>query len=872
MKLRTAVLALLSLISLSLRAETISYTVNNSWQFRRADAPEDVWTTVNIPHTWNALDTDDDVPGYFRGKGIYRKVMDIPQHADGRRVYLLFEGVGQVCDVLVDGVKAASHLGAYSAFVADITSFVTAGKSCEVTVIADNSHDPDIPPLSADFNFQGGIYRDVYIVVKDPVNISILDKASSGLYITTPSVSAENARVSARLLLNNALEKAQKVVVDCQVVDPQGNVVAGLSERIRLDAGCCNFEVSADFDIDAPQLWSPDSPALYTLKAVLKDARTGEVYDKVSENFGLRWFRFDPQEGFFLNGEHLKLIGTNRHQDFKDMGWALDDSRHISDMKLLKEMGGNFLRVSHYPQDPLILKMCDKLGILASVEIPIVNSITESQAFSDNCVLMAEEMVKQSFNHPSVIIWAYMNEVMLRLPYEKDTPEYRSYCEELCRQARRIEDVINSLDPARETLMACHSGIAAYAEAGLVDVPSLIGLNYYYGWYGRTVDYLDHAIHKRFRENHPEVPLLVTEYGADIDNRIHSLRSPESFDYSVEYGDFFQEHYLKTFLQTPCVAGCFLWNLNEFYAEPRSGAVPHVNLKGIVTLDRKPKNTYWLYKANLTDEPFVKFADSDWTVRAGEAGEKHRIKVYSNCDAAALFHNGSKVADLAFEMGTATVWLPLEDGLNRFFVQSGASVDVLEIDYLAQKPMLKDGFSQLNVLLGSARSFTESGICWVPEKEYAPGSWGYVGGEAYRPKSGDSTLPAAEISILGTDSDPMYQTQRRGLEAFRADVPDGKYSVYLHWAELVRPGAEKLLYNLGRDSVYDGGSERIFSVSVNGTSIHEQLNVLEEVGPARPFVTKVDVTVEDGEGICVGFKPCGQGQTMLTAVRIVKLD
>ena len=151
MKLRTAVLALLLLISLSLRAETISYTVNNYWQFRRADAPEDVWTTVNIPHTWNALDTDDDVPGYYRGKGIYRKVMDIPRNADGKRVYLLFEGVGQVCDVLVDGVKAASHLGAYSAFVADITSFVTAGKSCEVTVIADNSHDPDIPPLSADF-------------------------------------------------------------------------------------------------------------------------------------------------------------------------------------------------------------------------------------------------------------------------------------------------------------------------------------------------------------------------------------------------------------------------------------------------------------------------------------------------------------------------------------------------------------------------------------------------------------------------------------------------------------------------------------------------------------------------------------------------
>ena len=181
MKLRTAVLVLLSLMSLSLRAESISYTVNNSWQFRRADAPENVWTTVNIPHTWNAQDTDDDVPGYFRGKGIYRKVMEIPEYAEDKRVYLLFEGVGQVCDVLVDGVKAASHVGSYSAFVADITGFVSAGKSCEVTVVADNSHNPDIPPLSADFNFQGGIYRDIYLVVKEPVNISIMDKASSGL-------------------------------------------------------------------------------------------------------------------------------------------------------------------------------------------------------------------------------------------------------------------------------------------------------------------------------------------------------------------------------------------------------------------------------------------------------------------------------------------------------------------------------------------------------------------------------------------------------------------------------------------------------------------------------------------------------------------
>jgi beta-galactosidase len=323
------------------------------------------------------------------------------------------------------------------------------------------------------------------------------------------------------------------------------------------------------------------------------------------------------------------------------------------------------------------------------------------------------------------------------------------------------------------------------------------------------------------------------------------------------------------------VAGCFLWNLNEFYAEPRSNAVPHVNLKGIVTLDRKPKNTYWLYKANLTKKPFVRFADSDWTVRSGEADQKHRIKMYSNCESARLYQDGKEVAQIEFSMGTAQVYLPLEDGLNNFMVQTEKGVcDVLNINYRAQKPVLKDGFSELNVLLGSNRNFTELGqrVCWVAEKEYSEGSWGYVGGAAYRPKSSRTgTLPAAEINILGTDNDPMYQTQRRGLEAFKADVPDGKYVVYLHWAELVKPRAEALAYNLGRDSVYDEESSRTFGVEVNGKCIFEKLNVFQSVGAARPLVVKVDVDVQNGEGIQVALKPL-VGETMLTAARIIKID
>ena len=270
----------------------------------------------------------------------------------------------------------------------------------------------------------------------------------------------------------------------------------------------------------------------------------------------------------------------------------------------------------------------------------------------------------------------------------------------------------------------------------------------------------------------------------------------------------------------------------------------------------------------------MKFADSDWTVRSGEAADKHRVKLYSNCDKAKLYHEGKLVAELDFEWGTATAYIPFKNGMNQLYAQTDKGVvDVLNINYRAQNPVLKDGFSELNVLLGSNRNFTEplQRVCWVHEKAYTPGSWGYIGGYQYRPKSGNSTLPAAEINLYDTDNDPMYQTQRRAIEGFRADVPDGKYAVYLHWAELTKTTAEILAYNLGRNSTYDSDIDRVFSVTVNDQCIFENLNVLETVGNARPLVVKVDLDVENGEGIHVSLNPL-RGETMLTAVRIVKLD
>lgn len=910
------------------RGTSLSYTINGGWQFRKisgqeGNGPVTTGTAaekVNLPHSWNVWDSQDDTPGFWRGLCEYTKDLRIPSYAEGKRVFLHFVGANQETRIFVGDALVKEHKGGYTMFSAEISDYVKAGEDCQLRIEVDNSHNADIPPLSADFTFFGGIYRDVRLVIKEPVHISILDKATEGVYVSTPSVSRESAEVNVKTLVNSSLSTKSKVFVQNILTAPDGTKTVLKKVRATLEPSSLNNEVSAKFSIANPQLWSPDSPALYSLTSTLLDAK-GNVLDEQTVSFGLRWFHFDADKGFFLNGEHLKLIGTNRHQCFLDKGYALDDSYHINDIRMIKEMGSNFIRVSHYPQDPLVLEMCDKLGLLTSVEIPIVNAVTESDAFAENCVEMAEEMVKQSYNHPSVVIWAYMNEVMLRPPYKRNTAEYSNYCKEAHRQAVMIEQRIRETDPYRYTMIPCNGDPRNYEDADLLSVPMTTGWNLYKGWYSETVYDLDDFFAK-LHKKYPDMPLMMTEYGADNDIRIHSTK-PESFDYSVEYADFYQEYYLDYVQRTPYLAGAFLWNYNEFYSEPRTSAVPHVNLKGVVTLDRKPKNTYLLYKANLTDKPMLEFGDWYRTVRSGQLNDDgiapEQVTLYSNLAGATVLHNGKELCKVEFKDGKARFTVPFVDGENRLTAyaditdNNGFSENIvsdntatekgkdaatekgkdaatgkghgscaaecekiyaeLNVEYHGIPAQLKDGFTDLNVLLGSNRSFDETDIrlCWIAEKKYSEGSWGYVGGEAYRPGTSRGSLPAAEINILGTDNDPMYQTQRRGIESFKADVPNGKYAVYLHWAELVKPLEEALAYNLGRNSRYEEGSDRCFDVAVCGKTILERLNVMEEVGAATPLVVRTDVDVKDGKGIKIDFTPV-KGDTFLTAVRIVRID
>lgn len=875
-KIRTILFVAL-LLTVTSAGARIQYTINEAWRFVKGSpydafqpAADDAdWQIVNIPHTWNDRDADDDVPGFYRGPAWYRKRIVLPASAARQQVYLCFEGANQEVRLYVNGHYAGEHKGGYTRFVFDITKYVVPGGENLLAVEVTNAHNPDIPPLSADFTFFGGIYRDVSLLMTDKVHVAPTDFASSGVYLTTPEVSAGRAVVRIRTLVANDGAEAARIRIEHRILDPDGREVVRVEDAAEVAPGACSEQIRDGVAIDRPQLWDVDDPNLYRVVTRIL-AADGSLLDEVSNPLGLRWFSFDPDRGFQLNGRPCKLVGTCRHQDYLGRGWALTDEMHERDVRLIKQMGGNFLRVSHYPQDPVVLEMCDRLGIVTSVEIPVVNAVTEDEAFLENSVHMVREMVRQSFNHPSVMIWAYMNEVLLRPPYD-DAVRTKSYYAAVERVARTLDETVRREDPARYTMIAFHNAPERYAEAGLTRIPMIQGWNLYQGWYEKDITRFEQIL-DRLHAEYPDKVLFVTEYGADVDPRVHSF-SPEQFDFSQEYGLVYHRHYLEQIRKRPFVAGSSLWNLNAFYSESRADVVPHVNNKGVTGLDREWKDTYLFYKTVLHATPQLTIGNREWKNRGGADDGSGRcvqpVPVFTNQPSVTLTLNGRKLATKRPEQGVAMFDVPFVEGENRLVARAGSLTDALTVDFqLAQAS--PRAFSELNVMLGSPRYFDDrvAGVAWIPEQPYRPGSWGYVGGEVLR-RPGVGWLGAAS-DILGTKNNPVFQTQRVGIESFRADVPDGTYSVYLCWAELdADEQREALAYNLGADGAQTEYTGRRFDVSVNGVKVLENFSIASEAGFSRAVVRKIDVEVHDGEGLRVDFGRI-EGEPVLNAIRIYR--
>lgn len=867
---------------------SVNYTINESWKFSQNDAKENSkinldthsWIEITLPHTWNAKDAVDDIPGFYQGACWYRKELYVGFEATNKQVVLHFDGANQVAELYVNETFVGQHSGGYAAFEFDISKLIEIGKKNTIAIRVNNASNPSIPPLSADYTFFGGIYRGISLQISNLSCISNSKYASSGVEVATSQVSEKEAQIEVKTTVNNFYDADKKYIIKQELLSPEGRILAVVSKSSWVVSNSNASIVSSPIQVKNPKLWSPDAPNLYLIKTILIDTKTNEIVDQKSTTFGIRWVEFTADKGFYINGKSIKLIGTNRHQCYKDIGNALPDEIHVRDIELIKNMGANFLRVSHYPQDPLVLSLCDKLGIITMVEIPIVNAITESEAFLNTSVQMAKEMVFQNYNHPSIVCWGYMNEVLLRLPF-KDNPERnKTYCKEVDRQAIAIEKVFRELDPNRYTIIPCHGAYNLYKEAGLLEIPKIIGWNLYQGWYSPKLEGFEEFL-ANFHKEYPKTPVFITEYGADVDERIHSFE-PERFDYSVEYGAIYQEHYLKSISHTAFVSGATLWNLNDFHSEYRGAAVPHVNKKGIVTQNRALKDTYLLYQAHLLKTPFIAFGSKSWTIRGGVSNEdsvKQPIVIYTNLPKLTLVCNGKELGEFTPIDAIIKTEVTCKSGKNTLHAFDKNNLQT-EDDYsfncqVIPTTITDKNNTELNIMLGSKRYFEDNdgAVCWIPEQEYAKGSWGFVGGEALQFKTKNGAIPTSDLNILNTENDPIFQTQRIGIKNFKADLPNGSYYVYLYFAHLF-PKKEKQTLANNLDNIKVGQSDYnfVFDICINGQLWIKDFDVLNQIGSEKAIIKKIKIAISDQKGLDVIFNTKEGNTSFLNAIRIEKIN
>ncbi len=817
-------------------------TLNEGWLYREGGVDEALpaaaaigdWTRVDLPHTWNAEDAFDKEEGYRRGVGLYRKDFVIEEALAGKRLFLHFEGVNQKASVYVNGQEAGRHVGGYTAFAFDITDLVRAGEPNRLLVAVDNRHDPDVPPLNADFTFYGGIYRDVWLLATAPLHFDVLDHASPGVYIDTPQASRERAtvRVRSRIVEEDGAQAAARVLH--RILDAHGREVSRFTSPVPLQSQTSVAE--AEQVIENPHLWSPANPYLYTLETLLYDG--DRLADRVRVPFGVRWIETSGSEGFLLNGRRLYLAGTNRHQDREGAGNALTDEQHRLDMRLIKENGFNFVRLAHYPQDAAVLDEADRLGLLVWEEIPVVNQISTSEAFRENSRLMLTEMIRQHYNHPSIAMWGYMNEVLLVEP----RPKPEGYEEAVVALASELNTLAKAEDPHRPTTTALSHGEVDNGT-GFQDVADILGMNLYFGWYYNdflTLGPILDQVHAR----HPGKPLIVSEYGAGTDERIHS-RAPEAFDFSTEWGQLFHETALPQLLSRDYLAGSAVWNQFDFGSSGRQDSKNAINQKGLYFFDRTPKDVAFYYRASLLDRPEIHIA-RDWSRTAGS--KPFPLKVYANTDQVTLTLNGRPAGEQPVVNSNAVFHIQLQPGSNLIEARgtrSGEPAADISHVFLSDDAFAENDVSTGTIAVNAGGTYEvigADGTVWQADQTYAPGArWGYEGGKGR----------LSHHRLYGTSVDPLFQAARDSASVYRFDVPAGAYEVEVGLVEL--------------DDRAPG--ERVFSVTANGSPLFSDIDLAATSGRYRVVTRRAKVFVSDDEGLQVRFA-ASAGTATVSSVRV----
>ena len=535
--------------------------LNREWTFMYGDIQEaqtetfddSQWYHIVIPHSFGIPYFMEN--HFYVGYGCYRRALNIKKEWIGKKILIEFQGVFQEAEIYINGIYVDKHQGGYTAFVVDISNHIREGiNSCFVRV--NNNWNPRLAPRAGEHTFQGGIYRDVSMIITEPVHISWY-----GTFVKTSNVTVDMADLVISTEIENYTNENIKVTLNSTVIF-EDEIVALITDTYVIDSNRA-MEVVQKKQIANPRLWHPDTPHLYTLKSDLyiDDTR----YDVYETTFGIRWFSFDASKGFYLNGEHYNIVGANVHQDHAGWGDAVTHAGIHRDVKLIKDCGMNFIRGSHYPHHTVFADECDRQGILFWSELcfwgiggskgdgywnssayPIHEE--DEQEFEESCIRALNEMIRTNRNHPSIIVWSMSNEVFF------SKKEVLNKAREL---VKRLVKESHKLDPTRPAA----SGGAQ--REGFDLLGDLAG----YNGDGAKL-YMN-----------PGFPSFVSEYGSRISDR--------PGEYSPNYTDGVEVDY-------PWRSGKALWC--GFH---HGSIADHMGHMGFIDYYRLPLQSYYWYRNEL---------------------------------------------------------------------------------------------------------------------------------------------------------------------------------------------------------------------------------------------------------------------------------
>jgi len=587
--------------------------INDGWSFLKdtkeipVTLPTD-WEVVNVPHTWNNIDGMDGGADYFRGTCNYAKVIKKSDLPEADCYYLEINGAASSADVYVNGKAMAHHDGGFSTWRVNITAELT--DETLIVVAVDNTANNRVYPQVADFTFYGGMYRDVNIIAVADSHFDLDYYGGKGLAIT-PVIEGKDAKVKVDTYVTNAKEGQ---MIHVAIKDADGKEVTSVISE----------DTTVELEIKDVHRWhGRKDPYLYTCEVELLD--DNKTIDVVTDKFGCRTYEIDPNNGFILNGEEYPLRGVSRHQDRIGFGNALLKEHHDEDMNLICEVGATTIRLAHYQHDQYFYDLCDERGMVIWAEIPYISN--HMNTGRENTISQMKELVVQNYNHPSIVVWGLSNEITINGAEDPD----------LIENHRILNDLVHEMDKTRLTTMAIVS--MCPMDAKYISIPDTVSWNHYFGWYGGDTS-MNGPWFDKFHAMYPNLPVGCSEYGCEALNWHTS--DPKQGDYTEEYQAYYHEELIKQLFTRKYLWATHVWNMFDFGADARGeGGENGQNHKGLVTIDRKyKKDSFYAYKAWLSDEPFVHLCGKRYVNRVEDVT---KVTVYSNLPEVELFANGKSL-------------------------------------------------------------------------------------------------------------------------------------------------------------------------------------------------------------------------------------